>query len=161
MIKLTILVTFICLGLVSARSFGGHGGSGGDNHHERPGGNNHHGGSNGGNNKTIASTLCANTTLAALYVTQIQAIITQLINNGSFTDWLQQHAQEVAYFQNADNTALLSSNCTGYFSGLDAARALDMTAQNQREQYTKIGNGLFRDILHNLVGNVKDDSDEK
>ncbi|CAF3090235.1 unnamed protein product [Rotaria sp. Silwood2] len=170
MMKLIIIVAFLCLGLVSTRGFRDHGRSGGNKYRERERGYHfygqrtgyyYHGGFNEDNRNTVSSILCTNTTLAQLYVTQVQAIITQFINNGSFTDWLQQHAQEMAYFQSDANTVLLSSNCTGYFRGVDVVRALDTTAQNQREQYTKIANGLFEDILLNLVGYFRDDSHEK
>ncbi|CAF1052834.1 unnamed protein product [Rotaria sordida] len=158
MVKLIIFIALLCLGLISARGPGGFGRPGGF----RPsGGGNYHGGPSGGNGNIPASTLCANDTLAPLYVSQNQALITELNNNGSFTDLAKNREKEWAYFQNATNNELLASNCTEYFAGLNAARALDMADKKQQEQYTKIGDGRFKNILRNLGIGVRGDSHEK
>ncbi|CAF1091562.1 unnamed protein product [Rotaria sp. Silwood1] len=136
MIKILIFVAILCLGLVSARGFGG---------------NRHDGSSEENNNNVPLSKLCDNITVAQTYVTQLQGNITALVNNGSFTTWLQQHVQEVAYIQNASNTDLLLSNCTAYFSGLLAARALDQTAQDQQKQYMTIADRLIGDVLRQFI----------
>ncbi|CAF4628656.1 unnamed protein product, partial [Rotaria sp. Silwood2] len=100
-------------------------------------------------------------TLAQPFLAAIQAVIAQLVNNGSFADWLQERAQEVAYFQSTTNSDLLASNCTGFFTGLDGARALDRTAKSQRMQYTMTANNLFEGTVFNLLGYTKDDSYRK
>ncbi|CAF0956794.1 unnamed protein product [Rotaria sordida] len=158
MVKLIIFIALLCLGLISARGPGGFRRPGGFG---PSGGGNYHGGPSGDNGNALASTLCANDTLASLYVSQNQALITELNNNGSFTDLAQKRVKEWAYFQNATNNELLASNCTEYCAGLNAARADDMAAKNQRDQYTKIGEGRFKNILRSLGIGVRGDSHEK
>ncbi|CAF1502328.1 unnamed protein product [Rotaria magnacalcarata] len=83
----------------------------------------------GGNTNNWASKLCANSSLAQAFLSNSQAVITQLNSNGSFAQFLQQKAQEVAYIENSANVALLSSNCTQYFNGLATAQNADMQTQ--------------------------------
>ncbi|CAF4691473.1 unnamed protein product, partial [Rotaria sp. Silwood2] len=139
----------------SARGVENHGGGGGDNHGE------HNGGFMHDNGYTVASIVCGNSTLAQPFLAAIQAVIAQLVNNGSFADWLQERAQEVAYFQSTTNNDLLALNCTGYFTGLDGARALDRAAKTQRMQYRMAANNLFEGIFFNLLGYLRDDSHGK
>ncbi|CAF4720102.1 unnamed protein product [Rotaria sp. Silwood2] len=156
MVKIVIVVVaLVCFGLVSARGVENDGRGGGDNHGE------HNGGFTHGNGYTVASIVCDNGTLAQPFLAAIQAVTAQLINNGSFADWLQERAQEVAYFQSTTNGDLLASNCTGFFTGLDGARALDRTAKSQRMQYTMTANNLFEGTVFNLLGYTKDDSYRK
>ncbi|CAF3297640.1 unnamed protein product [Rotaria socialis] len=142
--KFVIVVVLVCLGLVSAGRNGGppekHGGGGGGHSGER------YGGSSG----TLASKACANATVAQSLVTQMQALITQLTSNGSFTAALQQRAQELAYYNNAANTPLLTSNCTQYFAGVTAATALDKAAQMAQIQYTNVANNLIQGIFRSV-----------
>ncbi|CAF3051322.1 unnamed protein product, partial [Rotaria sp. Silwood2] len=154
----------------SARGVENHGRGGGDNHGRHNGGYNfnghqggyyHHGGFMHGNGHRVASLVCGNSTLAQSFLAPIQAVIAQLANNGSFADWLQERAQEVAYFQSTTNNDLLALNCTGYFIGLDGARALDRAAKTQRMQYRKAANNLFEGVFFNLLGYLRDDSHGK
>jgi hypothetical protein len=125
---------------------GGQGGQGGDGDHSGEGGS----GSNGNGFVTL---LCANASLAQSFLTQIQQLINTLQSNGSFTQVLQARANEIAYIQNATDVALLSSNCTAYFIGLQNAKALDKLAGDQQEQYTWIAANLFSQIIQSLFGN--------
>ncbi|CAF1002046.1 unnamed protein product [Rotaria sordida] len=149
MVKLIILIALVYLGLVSAGGFGRNRGIGGDIHH---------GDSIGGRgyDNTGESRLCANSTVVQLYVKQTQAVITQLNNNGSFTDFFEKRKEETSYLQNADNTAVLTSNCTKYFKDLDAARTRDKIAQNQRDRYTEIANRLLDNILDKCQTQFRD-----
>ncbi|CAF4060253.1 unnamed protein product [Rotaria sp. Silwood1] len=90
MVKLIILIALVCLGLISARGFDNRG---------RLGGYNRYDGSSEENGNILLSRLCANATWPPAYVAQVQALITALINNGTFRDWFQEHTQEVAYFE--------------------------------------------------------------
>ncbi|CAF4102988.1 unnamed protein product [Rotaria sordida] len=167
MVKLIILIALVCLGLVSA---GGNGRQRGDSRHDNSrhdnsrhddshrGGDNHYGGPIGGRDygNTGESRFCANSTLVQSYVKQMQAVITQLNNNGSFTDFFEKRKEETSYLQNADNTALLTSNCTQYFKGLDSARTRDKVAQNLRDRYTEIANQLLGNILQNCQTRFRD-----
>lgn len=100
----------------------------------------------------LASKLCANLTLAQAFVTQMQQLFTTLQANGSFTQVLADRAQEVAYIRNADNTALLSTNCTAYFSNLKTAIDADRAIVETREQYQRIAAKATMDIITNLIG---------
>ncbi|CAF1980645.1 unnamed protein product [Rotaria magnacalcarata] len=143
--KLIIVVALVYLGLVSTDGRGG----------------GHHGWNNGGSSGTPTSKACANATVAQSVVTQMQALITQLTNNGSFTAVLQQRAQELAYYNNAANTPLLTSNCTQYFAGVNAASVLDNAANLKQRQYTNIANNLIQGIFRSVGGYYNDDSHEK
>jgi hypothetical protein len=90
--------------------------------------------------------------LAQAFLTQTQQLITTLTTNGSFTQFLGQHTQATAYIQNAANTNLLSSNCTGYFVGLKAAKILDQQAAQAQQQYQQIAVQAFFQIIQSLVG---------
>ncbi|CAF2149283.1 unnamed protein product [Rotaria magnacalcarata] len=105
---------------------GGHFPSGGGGHFPSGGGGHF---PSGGNTNNWASKLCANSSLAQAFLSNSQAVITQLNSNGSFAQFLQQKAQEVAYIENSANVALLSSNCTQYFNGLATAQNADMQTQ--------------------------------
>jgi len=131
-----------------APAFGRPGQNGGPGHNGGPGGS-HHG---GGNQGQWVSELCANATLAQAFLTQTQQLIATLTTNASFTQFLQQHTQATAYIQNAANGNLLSSNCTGYFSGLQAAKSLDQQAAQAQQQYQQIAVQAFFQIIQSLVG---------
>lgn len=90
---------------------------------------------------------CSNLTAVQSFASQYQTLITELTNNGSFTQWLQDHAQELTYIQNADNIALIDSNCTAFFSGLASARALDQTALLQKRQYSENAQNRVNQLL--------------
>ncbi|CAF4945568.1 unnamed protein product [Rotaria sp. Silwood1] len=155
MVKVAILIALLCLELVSARGFGDDGRRGGDRHGGRGGGFYRGGGFHGGNGHNLPFRLCSNVTWAQTYVTGVQGLLTQLGTNDTFRDWSQRRAQEFAYFQSATNYDLLATNCAGYFTGLDAARALDRAAQYQREQYIQLANRLFDDIFPNNFGRFR------
>lgn len=99
-----------------------------------------------------SSNLCNNGTLAQSLVANIQAFITTLETNGSFTGVLQQHNQAIAYIQNSANTNILSSNCTAYFNGLTNALKLDKIAEEQEENYEESVYRQLRQILQSVIG---------
>ena len=130
-------------------------GSGG----QRPGGPNREsgerrpGGPGGdGSLDQISSKICANETLPPIFLAQMQQLFTTLQANGSFSQALTDRAQEVAYIQNANNAAVLSSNCTGYFSNLKIALNADRAVVEAREQYQRIVAKAIMDIIGNLIG---------
>jgi hypothetical protein len=140
--------------VASARGFGFNRQMGGNRRpHGSTGGSGNSGGSgsNGGAGQW-ATKLCDNASLAEAFLNQTQQLILQLQANGSYAGVLQERAQEVAYLQNATNTALLSSNCTGFFIGLSNACKLDKLAEAQEEQYEQNAAGLFKQIVQSLVG---------
>lgn len=101
--------------------------------------------------RSLGTRLCTNTTVAQLFVTQTRAQIAAFAANSSFADFLQKNTQAVAYLQNASNDGLISTNCTGYFTGLQTAHMNDMTAQRLIESYTEVANNALRSIVQGLV----------
>ncbi len=79
-------------------------------------------------------------------------MISTLQSNGSFGQFLTAKAQEIAYLTNADNTATLTTNCTGYFSGLQAAKLADQTAVKAQFQYIQSAAQAFKQILQSFIG---------
>ncbi|CAF3441816.1 unnamed protein product [Rotaria socialis] len=145
--KLVIVITFICFSLATAgvdhlRS---------DRGHRFPSARGDHF-SSGGNINMLASKLCANNSLAQAFLSKNQAAFTQLKSNGSFAQFLEEKAQEVAYIQNSPNVALLSSNCTQYFNGLATARNADRQKERQQREYERIGANLLRQIIPTIFG---------
>jgi hypothetical protein len=101
--------------------------------------------------------LCANgtnNTYPQSYLSQTQQAITNLQANGSFTRFLADHTNEFAYLQASGASASLTANCTGFFSGLNAAKALDKQAQDQLQQYQSIASRLLSQIVQSLVGRI-------
>jgi len=113
-----------------------------------------------GNKGQWVSELCANETLAESFLTQTRALITTLESNGSYSNILADRAQEITYIQSATNAALLSTNCTGFFSGLNNARNLDSQAQQQQQAYQRTAGRLFWQIIQSLVGGNEQSSEE-
>jgi hypothetical protein len=99
-----------------------------------------------------ASKLCDNETLAHEFLTEVRQLITTLQTNGSYGRVLQDHTQTIAYIQSDPNAAVLSSNCTGYFVGLQNAQKLDQNAEEQQEQYEENLDFLYIKIIQSLVG---------
>jgi hypothetical protein len=91
--------------------------------------------------------------LAQSFLTQVQQLITTLQTNGSFGQVLTSVAQEVAYIQNSTDAALLSTNCTAYFAGLNSAIQADQQAAQIQLQYQLIAAQQFSQIVYTLVGN--------
>ncbi|CAF1215905.1 unnamed protein product [Rotaria magnacalcarata] len=156
--KLLIVITFICFSLATAgpmlsgkypQSGGEHLPSGGGEHFPSSGAGHF---PSGGDTNNWASKLCANSSLAQAFLSKSQAVITQLNSNGSFAQFLQQKAQEVAYIQNSANVALLSSNCTQYFNGLTTAQKADMETERQQREYENIGTHLLQQIIPTIFG---------
>ncbi|CAF3142331.1 unnamed protein product [Rotaria sp. Silwood2] len=141
MTKLVLFIAFVCLGFISARGPPNERYHEGDSHRPHNDENNHG-----------ISKLCANNSLAQSFLTQMRALITQLSSNDSFAQVLQQRAHEIAYIQNNTDAQLLSSNCTQYFEGLDAAQDADLQAQRQQEQYERTVTYLFQEIIAALLG---------
>ncbi|CAF1573425.1 unnamed protein product [Rotaria magnacalcarata] len=106
----------------------------------------------GSNTNKWASQLCANSSLAQAFLSKNQAVFTQLNSNGSFAQFLQQKAQQVAYIQNSANAALLSSNCTQYFIGLTTAQYADMQKERQQQEYENIATRLVQQIIPTIFG---------
>ena len=111
---------------------------------ERPDGN--------GFGSQLSTKLCANQSLADAFLAQMQELINTLQTNGSFTQVLADRAQEIAYIQSATNTALLSSNCTAYFTGLTTAINADRAVVKTREQYFRAAADATKQIIVNLIG---------
>lgn len=101
---------------------------------------------------SLGTKLCNNVTTAQSFVNQTRSQITVLSTNGSFTNFLQNHAQAVAYLQNTGNDGLISTNCTGYFTGLQAANTIDVNNELQIRNYTIIANNAIKSILFNIIG---------
>jgi len=107
--------------------------------------------SNGGAVQWL-SYLCNNQTLAQSLMNQIQQFLTNLATNNSYAEILSEHNQAIAYIQSGTNTAVLSSNCTGYFDGLNNARKLDEIAQKQQEKYAENANRQLMQIIQSVIG---------
>jgi len=90
--------------------------------------------------------------LAQDFLADIQALITTLQSNGSYSQVLTNHAQEIAYIQNSTDAALLSTNCTAYFAGLNSAIQADQQAAQIQLQYQLIAAQQFSQIVYTLVG---------
>ncbi len=118
------------------------------------------GGPGRGNNGQWVSELCANGSLAESFLDQTRQLITSLESNGSYSNVLADRAQEITYIQSADNAALLSTNCTGFFSGLKNAKNLDGQAQQQQRAYQRTAGRLFYQIIQSLVGENDQSSEE-
>ncbi len=131
-------------------SGGGSGGGYGGGHGGGQGGGGH------GGQYNWVTQLCDNATLAQDFLTEIQALITTLQSNGSYSQVLTNHAQEIAYIQNSNDSALLSSNCTAYFAGLKAAKQADQAAIQLQQQYQSAAAQAFFQIIQSLVGNNYD-----
>jgi hypothetical protein len=117
----------------------------------RESGWNSNGGGGGGAVQWL-SYLCNNQTLAQSLVNQIQQFLTNLATNNSYAEILSEHNQAIAYIQSGTNTAVLSSNCTGYFNGLNNALKLDETAQKQQEKYAENANRQLMQIIQSVIG---------
>ena len=130
--------------MVAAFAHGGRGGEGG-----RPGGED---GRPGGDRRDWTAVICANSTLAQNFLTQTRAVLAALQTNGSYTQFLADHSNAVSYLQNTANDATLSSNCTGYFSNLNAARAADRTVLDARRRLQENAVRLLGQVVQTLVG---------
>ncbi len=90
--------------------------------------------------------------MASTFFGEVQQLITTLQGNGSFAQVLAARAQAIAYVTNSANTALLSSNCTAFFSGLQAAKKADQAAAQVQQQYFRIaGQALFA-LIQSVTG---------
>lgn len=98
--------------------------------------------------------------MAQQFLTQTQQLISTLQSNGSFTRFLEDRAQTIAYIQNADNTALLSSNCTAYVTGLQNAKSADRAAGDVQRQYYRSATNAMKQIIRNLFGFGSDSSED-
>ncbi len=96
--------------------------------------------------------LCDNETLAHKFLTEVRQLLTTLDTNGSYSRVFQDHTQTIAYIQGDPNATVLSSNCTGYFVGLQNAQKLDQNAEEQQEQYEENLDFLYIKIIQSLVG---------
>lgn len=80
------------------------------------------------------SNICSNSSLTSSFLTKAQQAIADFRANSSFTQALNNQANAVAYILNDDNVDLLSTNCTGFFSGLRQAKKLDWQALKVQRQ---------------------------
>ena len=79
-------------------------------------------------------------------------MITNLQANGSFAGVLSRQQNEVTYINSDANKAILASNCTQFFTGLDAARDLDRQAEQQQMELQRSARDSFFQIIKNLLG---------
>ncbi|CAF0975267.1 unnamed protein product [Adineta ricciae] len=98
------------------------------------------------------SKICANASIADAFLNQTRQLITDLTTNGTFTSVLTKQQNEITYINSDDNKAILSSNCTQFFTGLDAARDLDRQAEKQQMELQRTARDLFVQIVKSLLG---------
>ena len=98
------------------------------------------------------SKICANASIADAFLNQTRQLITDLTANGTFTSVLTERQNEITYINSDDNKAILSSNCTQFFTGLDAARDLDRQAEKQQMELQRTARDLFVQIVRSLLG---------
>lgn len=79
-------------------------------------------------------------------------MITNLQANGTFTEVLSDLQQQIAYLQSTSNDGLLSSNCTGYFSGLESAKKADRDVQETKRQQFKDVMAAFYQVVKSALG---------
>lgn len=107
------------------------------------------------------SRLCANQTVAEEFLSQTQQLINTLRSNGSFTRFLADRAQGIAYIENSENADLLATNCTAYFNGLKAAKDADRILAGTNRDFYGAAAKAMRQIIRNLFGGFgKPDSSE-
>jgi hypothetical protein len=100
-----------------------------------------------------SSSICANSTTAQSYLTQILALINNLQANASCNAVLQlQDPNFVSYLNNATNQALISSNCTAFVIGLKNATWADKTAQRTQLQLAFNIQQQIRQVASNVIG---------
>ncbi|UJR38044.1 hypothetical protein I4U23_030726 [Adineta vaga] len=104
--------------------------------------------------------VCANASIAEAFLEQTRQLITDLQANGTYDKVLEKRQNEINYINNANNTGVLSSNCTQFFTGLNAARTLDRQAQEQEWSIQRTAGRLFFQIIQSLVGGKAQDSSE-
>lgn len=81
--------------------------------------------------------ICKNETNAQSFVSSIRQLLNNLEGNGSYTQVFEKHSNVVAYYKDTTKTALLSLNCTEFFTDLRAAQQLDeqdMVNQHKLEE---------------------------
>ena len=99
----------------------------------------------------LMAKLCSNPTMAQTVLTKIQQLISTFQSNGSFAQVLADRANEVAYIQSSTNAALLSSDCTAFFTGLKNAKDADDTAMKARFQYYQIAATAMMQTIRSLI----------
>ena len=104
--------------------------------------------------------LCANSSLAQSFLTNTKQVIADLQANGTYTQVLQKRSAQVAYLQNSGNGALLVSNCTQFFVGLNAARQTDQQAVQQQQRLEKNLDSLLQKAVPIVAGGYRDSSEE-
>jgi hypothetical protein len=99
------------------------------------------------------TSICSNTTTAQSYLSQTLALINNLQANSTYNSTLKlQSANFVSYLQNTTNQALLSTNCTIFFTNLKAARLADKAAERTRQQITSEIERKFEQVTRNVTG---------
>jgi len=91
--------------------------------------------------------------VANLFPSTIQAVITNLQSNGSFSGFLAAYANSIAYIENATNTALVSSNCSAYVSGLQSALQADQNNLQLQKSYIQAAFSSLAQAIQSLTGN--------
>ncbi len=105
-----------------------------------------------------SSNICDDKTQADSFVIKIRQLINTLETNGSYTEILNKHVHAIAYIESSSTEVLISSNCTEYFNGLNAARKLDTKAEEQQAELEDNANRLFSKILQSFrIRNFFDD----
>jgi hypothetical protein len=104
--------------------------------------------------------LCANSSLAQAFLSNTKQVIATLQANGSYTQALQKRSAQIAYLQNSGNGALLVSNCTQFFVGLNAARQTDQQAGQQQQRLEKNVDFLLQRAVPIVAGGYRDSSEE-
>ncbi|CAF4453501.1 unnamed protein product, partial [Adineta steineri] len=108
------------------------------------------GGNHSKDNGQWATKICANDSIAQQFLTQTQALITQLQGNSSFGQVLACRQNEINFINDANSASLLSSNCTGFFDNLKAAKQVDEQAQEQQKDLAEDAKKAFWAIWKGL-----------
>ncbi|CAF1087970.1 unnamed protein product [Adineta steineri] len=149
MAKLIVFIAFVCVALAAVHGKPP-GGQDSDKHGPQPGGPKGPGGDHGKDKGQWATKICANDSIAQQFLTQTQALITQLQGNSSFAQVLACRQNEINFINDANSASLLSSNCTGFFDNLKAAKELDEEAAEEQKSLAEDAKKAFWAIWKGL-----------
>jgi hypothetical protein len=97
--------------------------------------------------------ICANNTIAQMFLNQTQNVIKELKANASYTEVLRRRAATVAYLENENGATQLAANCTEYLRGLQTARQTDRQTEKEHEKYDQDAIRRVKEVLQSLVQN--------
>ncbi|CAF0870028.1 unnamed protein product [Rotaria sordida] len=152
---LVLIVLVVCVTLASchrgpSRGFGGNRGPGNGGQDRQRNWNRTNG---NGDQDRLMTKVCANNSLAQSYLAQNRQLITSLRSNASLAQAIKNRQNFIDFIEDDDNTDLLSSNCTAFFTGRRNARKLDRdTLKQQRRLDQSVGWSFFK-IDRSIVGN--------